>query len=116
MKKISKKQFRLTKDHLRLIRSLNVDERVEEWEGPRIDDKRPYGNSDGPADVCRVLGWTKAGDDGHEPCWSSHQLRDATIINSGTGITLAIALKAGSFDVDGLYEMDDRYNWNKIDG
>lgn len=113
---MSSKQFRLTEHHLKLIRELNVNQTVAEWEGPRIDAKRPYGNSDGPADVCRVLGWEKLGDDGHSPCWSSMQLKEATVINAGMGAALSIVLSSGSFDVEGLYEMDSHYNWNKIDG
>ncbi len=48
-------EFTLTADHLKLLRELRV---TAGEQSPQVDGKRPLGNGDVVADVCRVLGWT----------------------------------------------------------
>ena len=44
-----------------------------EYGGIGLDDKRPFGNSDVPGDILKIIGQEKEGDDGDEACWSSFQ-------------------------------------------
>lgn len=38
-----------------------------------VDCKRPFGNSDVPADILEIIGAVPEGDDGKAECWSSNQ-------------------------------------------
>lgn len=87
--------FVLTSDHIKLLRAMFIDESDD---APRVNAKRPYGNSDIEADVCKLLGWTKGGDDGNEPCWSSAQRKEAWRLHDETPRALQIVLRTGAFE------------------
>jgi len=94
--------FTLTDNHIRLLSAANVRWDDSEWGAPCVDPKRPYGNSSGPPDVCRALGWPKLGDDGSGPCYSSDQCRDAWRLHVETRTALQVVLRSRSF-VPGTY-------------
>lgn len=103
--------FTLTSDHIKLLRAMNVR---EEDGSPCVDAKRPYGNSDIEPDICKLLGWQMAGDDGDGPCWSSVQRKEAWRLHSETPRALQIVLRMGAFD-PGVYETSDTWlaDWKK---
>lgn len=104
------KTFTLTPEHVALLRHLTV---YGGPEGPEIDARRPYGNSDHLADICRILGWTKAGDDGHAPCWSSQQRAAARRLHNQMATALECVLRGGSFEA-GEFRQDDVYRWGRV--
>lgn len=53
-------EFRLTEDHLKLLKAAEINWHNAEYGAPGIDCKRPYGNSDVTGDVAEILGWTLA--------------------------------------------------------
>jgi hypothetical protein len=108
-------RFNLTREHLRLLREANVCWDSCETGAPAIDPKRPYGNSDVAADVCKTLGWKKLGDDGYGPCWSSHQQQLAMELHAGTETALAILCNlAGEAAGPGLYQLVAYRHWRQI--
>jgi hypothetical protein len=52
------KEFEVTEDHLKLVRSFYIGWEDSCYEGaPAVGVKRPYGNSDVVEDVIEILGW-----------------------------------------------------------
>ncbi len=103
------KTFTLTAEHIALLRHLAV---YSDHGAPQIDAKRPYGNGDYLPDICRIVGWTKAGDDGHAPCWSTQQRSAARRLHEQMAIALECVLRSGSFE-PGEFRRDDRYRWER---
>lgn len=52
MIKKEKQYFTLTENHIKLIRNLWIE---DYGEGPTVDPRRPYGNSDIEKDIVRIL-------------------------------------------------------------
>ena len=90
-------RFVLREDHITLLASAIMCWNDCEYGAPCIDPKRPYGNSSGSEDVCRVLGWEKLGDNGDEPCFSSVQRKKARAIHEETETALEVILQSRSF-------------------
>lgn len=104
-------RFTLTGDHIKLLRAMYVS---ADDGTPCVDSKRPYGNGDIEEDVCKLLGWQKAGDNGHGPCWSSAQRKEAWRLHCETSCALQIVLRTGSF-VPGEYVTSATYltDWRR---
>ena len=52
------KKFLVTEDHIRLLQNFNIDWDDSSYSGaPRVDTKRPYGNSCITSDISRILEW-----------------------------------------------------------
>jgi hypothetical protein len=49
------KKFKLTEDHIKLLRHMRVGWGYSETGAPEIDPKRPYGNSDVDGDIHKIL-------------------------------------------------------------
>lgn len=54
--------FKITPDHIQLLRRANIRWQDDEFGAPEIDPKRPYGNSDVYSDIAEVLGWDETED------------------------------------------------------
>lgn len=80
--------FTITPDHLLLLRNMQVGWSWGEYGAPCISPKRPYGNSDVPADIARILGWQR--DDDGLP-------ERAARIHAEMGVVLQIVLTTLSF-------------------
>jgi len=97
-------EFVLTSDHLTLLRHANVTWSAQEWGGPQIDPKRPFGNGDLWRDVARILGWPAAADPEAEDGFYAHY--DAAKALYGELLTaLEIVLATASFQ-PGRYVRD----------
>ena len=98
-------RFRVTADHLKLLRRMYVGWQDCEYGAPEIDPKRPYGNSSVEQDIAEILGWIdrngEVSDEMSERCAALHR---------GTQHALQIALCTGSFQ-EGEYVRDE-YQWN----
>ena len=97
-------EFTVTEDHLKLLRHLCDGglywEPGEGYGAPFFGPKKPYGNSDVPGDVARILAvpdsdWesNEWGDRGLRPEAEDRYLR----LHVETGIALKIALATGEF-------------------
>lgn len=89
-------QFRVTEDHLKLIRAFNIRWDDCEFGAPAVDPKRPYGNSSALADIAEILGIVG------EELTGEEELRCNTL-HSETETALQIAIATGVFK-PGLYE------------
>lgn len=107
-------RFTLTADHVALLRDASVCWNDIEAGAPTIDPKRPYGNGDVWKDVCRILRWPKEGDDGHEACWSSAQIKRARVLHRETETALQVVLATGSFE-PGEYVAKWYRDWTRVE-
>ena len=107
---VTMQRFSLKKDHLALIREayFSYDESVE-FGAPRIDPKRPYGNSDVYGDIGCILGIEPDGDDDD---FSTEQKEHMLRIHMETATALQIIIRTGEF-VPGEYikERTCGMNW-----
>lgn len=88
-------EFTVTSDHLKLLRGAAVSWGYAEFGAPRIDPKKPYGNSDVMRDIAGILGvpegeWS-SGDGEAKPGFEERAAR----LHAETGVALEIALETG---------------------
>jgi hypothetical protein len=90
------RKFRLTEDHIKLLRNMYVGWSYSETGAPEIDPKRPYGNSDVPGDIHYILTgkYEQISDDLCDAYYELH---------SKTETALQIVLRTGKFE-PGVYE------------
>ena len=99
-------RFTVTEDHLKLLSHFWVGWCDDEYGAPEIDPKRPYGNSDVPKDIAKILGW--------EGEFEYDDPR-ARAIHQETMTALQIALRVGYFKA-GEYEKPNSYSecWKEV--
>lgn len=105
-------EFRVTEDHLKLMRRMYVGWQDSESGAPEIDPKRPYGNSYVALDVAIILGWVPPDTDD----LPTHGLYErAKRIHREMEIALHITLRTGQFKA-GLYRRSDypTANWELV--
>lgn len=104
-------EFRMTEDHLKLMRRMYVWWQDCETGAPEVDPKRPYGNSNVYMDVADILGWSSETDDELHP---EVELK-AQRIHREMEIALHIALRTGEFR-SGLYRRPTTYStdWERV--
>ena len=85
-------EFVLTRDHITLLRHANVTWSPQEWGGPQIDPKRPFGNGDLWKDVARILDWPAAADGDGYPYYDAAKAIHAELLTA-----LEIVLRTSSF-------------------
>lgn len=86
--------FRLTADHVALLRHLSVDYHED---APCIDRKRPFGNDEVAADVAEILRGTRDSD------YVDKHYAGLMAASKEAGIALQVALSAASFE-PGTYQ------------
>lgn len=100
------REFRLTEDHLKLVRAMYVGWQDCETGAPEIDPKRPYGNSFVAGDVIEILGWADVEND------DDPQRDKALELHRETETVVAIILaRAGEPTLPGLYRNEARRPW-----
>jgi hypothetical protein len=107
--------FTLTQDHIRLLRAAWVGWDSIQAGAPRIDPKRPYGNSDVEYDIAEVLNWTlHHNEDG--PTLTDEQAGRLRRLHEETGAALQIVLTTRSFE-PGQYERSQPWtkDWHRVD-
>lgn len=85
--------FRLTEEHIALLRAMCVGWQDCEYGAPEINPKRPYGNSSVELDIAEILGWEVDEDEG----LTDEQRDRAAALHGETELALQVALQAGSF-------------------
>lgn len=102
--------FTVTEDHLTLLRNAYVDWDDMEFGAPRIDPKRPYGNSNVVGDIARLLypDVVVELDDETAEDWLDENEDSLTRIRRETQTVLQIAIATGEFRA-GVY-VRERYN------
>jgi hypothetical protein len=105
-------EFRLTSDHLKLLKHAYVGWNDCEFGAPEIDPKRPYGNKDVIRDIVEILGIvTNRDDDG---CYMPSIERDLGNLHRETETALQIVLRTGSF-LPGLYRCEPYTSkWQRV--
>lgn len=104
-------EFTLTEDHLKLLRAMFVEWDDCESGAPAVDPKRPYGNSNVPSDIRRLLGWPQPNEDDEEKSNDA-----AYALHRETEQALQIVLHHGP--VPGRYVLTSKYDrssWTKVD-
>jgi hypothetical protein len=112
---LRKKVFKVTEEHIKLLRQAYVDWDDCEFGAPAIDCKRPYGNSDVVGDVAEILG---RDDDLYldEGDWERDEelVSYLSQIHRETLEALQIFLATGKMEV-GTYELNGYGNdWVKV--
>lgn len=132
---MGKKRFEIKAEHLKLLKSFNVDWDDCEFGAPCIDPKRPYGNSSVFQDMIETLGfktlkegiyefelysrtWLLKGEDKYnlylEGADEEELLEELQQLHRETETALQICLTTQIFET-GLYEADEySENWEKI--
>jgi hypothetical protein len=117
-------KFKLTEDHLKLVRQLQVDvERVDdELEGPQISGKRPFGNSDIFEDMFLILYGKPENEDldvnpwdEQEDPWDIDQLENMKKLLGELPYALDIVLYTGKFETGEYKTKTYLRDWKKID-
>jgi len=93
--------FRVTMDHIRLLKRMNVSWEDAEFGAPSIDPKRPYGNSDVLLDMADILGIKPEGEEEWEP--SNAETAWMSQLHKETQTVLQIVLSTGKMRI-GPYE------------
>lgn len=100
-------KFTLTQDHIKLLRSSYVRWDDSYFGAPSIDSKRPYGNSDVPSDIARILNW----DYDEETGLSSELEKKARAIHEEMEHALQVVLTSGSFEPGEFVQ--ENYKWKR---
>lgn len=106
-------EFKLTKDHLLLLKNFYVEWCDDEYGAPAINPKRPYGNSSVFEDIAEILEW-KCAEYGSEE--REEQENKARILHQELEIAMQIVLRfAGSAVKPGIYKRKNTYSneWEK---
>jgi hypothetical protein len=102
--------FRLTKEHVTLLRKMWVEDGGSNLPSPMIDPKRPYGNSCILEDIVHILKWKNSKSKKLEEGELSQKLLDkAKKIHKEMKTALQVVLSTKSFR-PGLYDQTDWYN------
>jgi hypothetical protein len=103
-------KFKITKEHLLLIKNFNVDWVDGESGAPGVDSKRPYGNSDHLQDIATILKWKiKDGE------LSETQETKAQKLHEEMETVLQICFSTLTFK-EGTYKLKEKYSneWVKV--
>lgn len=104
------RMFILKEEHVKLLRHACTSWNYCETGAPGIDPKRPYGNSDVPGDIARILGLEDLSD------WEGDYDRreQLLVLHRETETALEVALRTGSFE-PGAYATTSLYSsdWRK---
>jgi len=110
-----KVRFKLTEQHLNLIRRMNI--RYNEYCGfgaPEVDPKRPYGNSGVYYDIGEILDIVPENGDPDYPEFTEEQEEKMLALHKETAKALQVIVASGSFEL-GIYEAEEyRDNWRKV--
>lgn len=110
---MSKKYFELTRDHIKLVKSILVYWN-EDIERVVIDSKRPYGDSDIPRSVAEAIKLDFVEVQGGELKLTSQQEKYCWKLHKDMATVLQIVLSTGQFK-SGEYECDEYgYEWKKV--
>ena len=106
------REFRLTENHIKLLRRAYVGWQDCEFGAPEINPKRPYGNSDVINDIAKILDITEPHNEDGE--FSSAVEQNLGQIHMETETALQIILFTGEFR-PGLYRSEDyRRDWKRV--
>jgi hypothetical protein len=105
------KEFKLTDDHIKLLRRAYVGWQDCETGAPEINPKRPYGNSSVVPDVAEILGIVPVNPDGddYEERYGSDVVDRLRQLHRETETALQIILATGEFKV-GTYRRGSSYS------
>lgn len=109
-------RFKITRNHLKLLKKMYVEWYDAEYGAPCIDPKRPYGNSNVEKDIAEILKWKLLKNTEGEEYLSKEQYKLAYKLHRDTKTVLQICLTLQKFKI-GIYEKKNIYDdrsWKKI--
>ncbi len=108
---VTKTKFKLTGDHLSLLRELSVGWSDSSFGAPEICSKRPYGNSSVLWDMGKILGIERKTDKGRDYLeFSDTQTEIMPQLHREMQYVLQIGFQFCVFDI-GEYETEDNVTW-----
>jgi hypothetical protein len=109
-------EFKITKEHLQLLKQMYVDWDDCEYGAPAINPKRPYGNSDVENDIAEIINYPKKGNwDKEEEMRNEKAEEELYYLHRQMQIVLQICLVVGKFK-EGTYikkDDDDSLSWEE---
>jgi len=111
---MEKKKITIKAEHILLLKNMSIDWQDCEYGAPEVNPKRPYGNSSGSADVCRVLGWVKNPDYDE---WSKTQLADARMLHEEMLYVLKVLCQnPNGIEMGATHENMSKYgnDWRRV--
>lgn len=105
------RKFTILPEHIKLLKSAQMEWNDCEFGAPGIDSKRPYGNSSVISDIAEILGL--ADEDGE---YDRDQEDYMEKLHSETLTVLQITISTGKMEV-GTYEANNvgnNYEWKKV--
>lgn len=110
---MSKKYFEVTRDHIKLVKSILVYWN-EDTQRVNIDSKRPYGDSDIPRSIAEAIDLDFVEIEGGELRLTSQQEKYCWKLHKDMAIVLQIVLSTGQFK-SGDYVSDQYFlEWKKV--
>jgi hypothetical protein len=106
-------KFELTKEHIALLREMNVDWDYSSGGAPCIDSKRPYGNKDYLGDIANIIGEELFEDHCGAKHMTTEQYKKFEALHHETQKALRIVLAVGEF-VPGTYTIDNDGMWKRL--
>lgn len=124
------KTFRLTEDHLKLLKAGYYSRSCCITEAPGLDEKRPFGNGSWREDVMGILGIDRhidlgegaGGEEDYDLVYSGDDYMNSTIeymeecidkLYNDLQYAMAIVLKCQTFET-GVYEQIHWCDWRKV--
>lgn len=112
---MAKNKITIKPEHILLLKEISINWQDSEYGAPEVNPKRPYGNSSGSADVCRVLGWVKNPDYNE---WSKSQLANARALHEEMLYVLKVLCQnPHGIEVGATYENMSKYygdDWRRV--
>ena len=109
-------EFKLTEQHIKLIKRYCIKWSNCEYGAPEIDPKRPYGNSYVEGDIAKILGIEGEEIYDGEKCLSEQQEKELYKIHLETKVALEIILQTGEFKIGKYFRKDWIINdWERLE-
>lgn len=105
--------FVLTLAHIQLLRHANVSWDDCEFGAPRIDPKRPFGNSDVVSDMAKLLAVQPIATDDGEVRWPPGTSTRMTNLHRELETALQVVLASGSFEPGEYWTPKYRRQWKR---
>ena len=106
--------FRLTEDHLKLLKRMYIRWGDDAYDGaPAVDIKRPYGNGNVWRDVAEVIGICPEEDDDGEKHFPRGTREKCMKLHRETEFALQIVMQHQSFELGEFVRDESWHHWRR---
>ena len=106
-------KFKITDDHIKLLRRAYFQWQDDEYGAPEIDPKRPYGNSYVIGDIAEILEIEPELETRGQSNFSPRQIKHMEGLHHDLLTVIRIMLQKATF-FTGVYELDDKV-WRMVE-